>query len=173
MGRQIIILRALLLSCVFLAAVVPLSLAHLDAGEDKSVNGYIVDFGYAPAQPKYSDAVTMSFNLVNETTQEVVSPGRVWIRISDSKEIVFSGTFYPEAQHVVFEYRFPAGGDYGIDTTFYDGKGVLVKTSFQLHVGGGNSSWYMAAYALVAGIAIGTILYFAIGSRKRRKGKAG
>ena len=94
----------------------PYSFAHLDAGEEKVIDDYLIDLGYAPESPKVTDKVTLAFNLINNTTKEVIEPTSVWIRISSPKEVVFAGTFHPEAKNIAFTYTFPYADDYSLES---------------------------------------------------------
>ena len=114
--------------------LVPLVTPHLDGGEDKIIDDYLIDFGYSPEKITSKDKVTLAFNLVNKTTQEVIEPSNVWIRISSSKEVVFAGTFKPQAQHITFTYKFPYADKYTIDARFSDEIRTLTQTNFNLNV---------------------------------------
>lgn len=110
--------------------------AHLENGEDKTVNGYLVDFGYAPEKVIAGEPMNIAFNLVDPKTQQPIDPNNVWVRISSSDNIIFSGTFFPEAHHVLFTSTFPEAGDYEIKARFKDASDtVLVETNFNLNVG--------------------------------------
>lgn len=112
----------------------PITYGHLDGGTDKTIDDYIIDFGFSPEQPKVTDKVTLAFNLVNATTEEVIEPTSVWIRISSPEEVVFAGTFHPEAKHIAFTYIFPEANDYEILARFKDKDKTIVETNFQLTV---------------------------------------
>src|SRR3989344_16639 len=68
--------------------LIPITHAHLAAGEDKNINNYIIDFGYDPVNPKVNDQITLGFNLIDKTTNKVINPDNILVRISSSKEIV-------------------------------------------------------------------------------------
>lgn len=121
----------------FLALILissPSAYAHLDGGEDVTLGGYLIDFGFSPEQPKITDKVTLAFNLVDDATKEIIEPTSVWIRISSPKDVIFAGTFHPEAKHVAFTYIFPEANNYEILVRFKENDKTLVETTFQLTV---------------------------------------
>jgi len=123
-----------LIILVLTILLVPIAIAHLDAGEDKVVDGYLVDFGYLPDTPTAGDKIQIVFNLLNSSTKEVLEPTSVWVRISNSDTVLFAGTFYPEEGSVAFTYAVFKAGDYEVDARFKAGSEVLVQTSFDLQV---------------------------------------
>jgi hypothetical protein len=103
---------------IILLLLLPLTTAHLDSGEDIVKDGYLIDFGYSPEKPISDREVILAFNLVNDSTKEVIVPESVWIRFSQGDEIIFAGTFLPEAKHVNFINTFPEAGEYELDVEF-------------------------------------------------------
>ncbi len=122
--------------------------AHLDAGSDKIVGEYITDFGYTPATPIAGEKLLLAFNLANASTEEVISPDGIWVRISQGNEIVFAGTFQPKARHVAFTYAFPESGNYTVDTKYFLGDKVI-ESSFEINVAQKSSSFHYFDYAIV------------------------
>ena len=108
--------------------------AHMEAGEDKVINGYLVNFGYYPENIKASDSAILSFSLVNDSTQELIDTTSLFIRISSSKEIVFAGTFHTELENVMFSYKFPYADDYRIIAKFQKDEDVLMETDFNIKI---------------------------------------
>ena len=70
--------------------------AHLDGGKDKTIDSYLIDFGFSPEIPKVTDKVTLALNLINDTTKAIIVPTSVWIRISSSKSAYFADRICPE-----------------------------------------------------------------------------
>jgi len=120
-----IILALLLLPAVF---------AHLDAGEDSTVNGYLLDFGYAPAQPRSLDSTILNFNVVDPATEVPSNVTSLFIRISKEDRVYFSGTLFPDDANFGITYMFPKGGDYAILARFYDGESPIAETTYSLSV---------------------------------------
>jgi|SRR3989344_6275485 len=114
--------------------LIPITHAHLAAGEDKNINNYIIDFGYDPVNPKVNDQITLGFNLIDKTTNKVINPDNILVRISSSKEIVFAGTFHPLSENVLFTYKFPYLDNYEIYVQFNDKDKELVNTKFNLKI---------------------------------------
>ena len=115
-------------------ALTPIALSHLDGGEDKIVDSYLVDFGYSPKSPDIGDKVAMTFSLLNNTNREVIEPESAWIRISSSKEVVFAGTLKQESGNVAFTYKFPYAGDYIIRARYNSENGTIVETDFNITI---------------------------------------
>lgn len=156
---------------IFLIIIFSLySFAHLDVGKDKVIDGYLIDFGYTPENPKVTDKVTMAFNLLNDTTKEIIEPTSVWIRISSSKEVVFAGTFHTEAQNVVFNYVFPYADDYEITARFKDNDNTLVETDFEIKIEKKSKIklYYIAKIIIILIIAGFIIKKFKVKHKKRR-----
>ena len=110
--------------------------AHLEGGKDKAVNGYLIDFGYDPKNPIANEKTIIVISLFNETTQEVIEPTKVWIRISSSNDVVFAGTFKPETQNIAFSFTFPESGTFEITTRFFEDENLIVEADFDLNVKG-------------------------------------
>ncbi|MFQ5531704.1 MAG: hypothetical protein ACE5ES_03760 [Candidatus Nanoarchaeia archaeon] len=108
--------------------------SHLEGGSDKVVEAYIIDFGFSPKNPTENVPINIAFNLVNETTKELIEPEKVWIRITNKENIVFSGTFHPEAEHILFKYTFPKKGNYEIKARFFENDKVITETSFSINI---------------------------------------
>jgi hypothetical protein len=108
---------------------------HLEAGEDKVIDGYLIDFGYDPGAPKKGDKVILAFNLVDDETKETLDFDSVWVRISLEDAIVFSGTFHPEDKHVGLSYVFFKEGKYEIVSRFKKDGEILTVSDFDLEVG--------------------------------------
>jgi|TARA_Y100000310_G_scaffold340197_1_gene435167 hypothetical protein len=140
--------------------LLPTGIAHLAAGEDKVVAGYLIDFGYTPENPQITDKVNLVLNLVNDTTKEVIKPTSVWIRISSSKEVVFAGTLHPGTGSVSFTYIFPYADNYEITTRFQGKDNVLLETDFEIKIEEKISkiNWYFILISVSLLIIIGLII---------------
>lgn len=121
----------------FLLSLISISIvnSHLGAGEDKVIGDYLVDFGYEPEILEEDEEATIALNLVNATSNELIVPESVWVRISNENKIVFAGTFSPEAMHVGFAFIFPEKGNYEIKSEFRGEDKVIVSTTFLVEVG--------------------------------------
>ena len=142
-------MRLLLLITIFIF-IVPFSNAHLEGGSDVVVNGYLLDFGYEPANLEVGKNSILAFNLVNETTEEIIVPESVWVRISKGDKIFFAGTFFPEAKNVNFAYIFPEPGDYEIKARFKEGDVMLAEHVFDVRVSGFNAGLALMAFGIVS-----------------------
>ena len=120
------------LSILLILVLLPFGIAHLEAGEDRKVGEYRVDFGYAPEDPRASEAVSFALNLLNDTEQ--LDFDNAWVRISSGKEVVFSGFLHPISRSVAFNYRFPYPGDYEIHVRFSGNYATMADTSFTINV---------------------------------------
>jgi len=139
--------------------------AHLAGGDDITVDGYVVDFGYDPAEPSDADRTIIAINLLNATTNELIVPDSVWVRISNPEDITFAGTFFPESQHVSFTYKFPHGGDYDILIRFNQDNEVFLETDFTLTVEAAKNKlsqefFLLAGLAIIFAIAVSNIIMY-------------
>jgi len=110
--------------------------SHLEGGKDKAVNGYLIDFGYDPKNPIANEKIIIVISLFNETTNEVIEPTNVWIRISSAVDVIFAGTFKPEAQNVAFSFTFPHGDVFEITARFFEDEKLIAETDFDINVKG-------------------------------------
>lgn len=100
MNMKKLILLTFLLSLFLFPAVY----AHLDRGEDKSINGYLIDSGFSPEHPIVGYKVRLAFNLANDTAKEVIEPKSIGMKISSLQEIVFAVTSHSESnEHEITE----------------------------------------------------------------------
>mgnify|MGYP001582750933 CR=1 FL=1 len=49
--------RLMLIIIILIIALIPTALSHMDAGEDKVVGEYLMDFGYSPKEPSIDGKV--------------------------------------------------------------------------------------------------------------------
>ena len=102
---------------------------------DKTVNGFLFEFGMEPKEPKADERAIMSLSIHNSSTKEPLNIEKLWIRISKGDEILFtSNDFRIKADGpLFFGYMFKESGTYAIDfSAQYKGKDV--KTSFTVPV---------------------------------------
>ena len=123
-----------LMSFVFIIALIPNALSHLDAGEDKVIGEYLADFSYSPEEPSIDGKVTMAFSLLNNTNRGVIETESVWIRIASSNEVVFAGTLKQESGNAAFTYKFPYADDYIITSRYNDNEKTIVTTDFNIKI---------------------------------------
>lgn len=148
--------------------------AHMAAGQDIAVDGYILDFGYDPAIPQAGSQTTLAFNFADSETQTPLVPESVWLRISLGEELVFAGVLAPQNGNVTLTYTFPNAGDYSIDASYrYQGRDVT--TTFPLKVSALLPAVPTAAeHARLPAVVIGGItLVCLIGYRLFRQRRAG
>ena len=149
--------KLMLIMIIFIIALIPNALPHLDAGEDKVVGEYLVDFSYSPKEPSIDDKAAMAFSLLNNTNREVIEPESVWIRLSSSKEVVFAGTLKQESGNVAFTYKFPYADDYIITARYKDSEKTIVETDFNIKI-----KESVPVYYYVLGIIVTLILIFVV-----------
>lgn len=126
-------LKLLVLGFLFLFQF-SLIAAHLEGGKDEVIDGYLVDFGYSPENPSTKEATFISFNLLNDSSRETIDLTSVWMRISNSKEVVFSGEIKAENGNVFLNYKFPYGDDYEITSRFLNGEETVLETDFTIKI---------------------------------------
>jgi hypothetical protein len=158
-------MKYLIIALVILL-LIPVAYAHLDAGSDEVVDGYLIDFGYAPKDPSIADSIILNFNLLDNATQKVVDVTSLWIRIADNKTIVFAGTLKPNDGNVNLQLSFPRSGNYGIYVKFYDGDSLIVenKYGFKVSEHGGNAYYVLVIIAIVIAILF---LYYKNSKKKK------
>jgi hypothetical protein len=149
--------KLMLIMIIFIIALIPNALPHLDAGEDKVVGEYLVDFSYSPKEPSIDDKAAMAFSLLNNTNREVIEPESVWIRLSSSKEVVFAGTLKQESGNMAFTYKFPYADDYIITARYKDSEKTIVETDFNIKI-----KESVPVYYYVLGIIVTLILIFVV-----------
>ncbi|MCH8004026.1 MAG: hypothetical protein IH934_05335 [Nanoarchaeota archaeon] len=128
--------KKIILILVFLIINLYNVIGHLEGGKDKAVNGYLIDFGYDPKNPIANEKTVIVISLFNETTNEVIEPTSMWIRVSSTEDVIFAGTFKPENQNVAFSFTFPHGDVFEITTRFFEDENLIVETDFDINVKG-------------------------------------
>jgi len=146
------------LMIIFIIALIPSALSHLEAGEDKAIGEYLADFGYSPKEPGIDGKVTMAFSLLNNTNREVIETESVWVRIASSNEVVFAGTLKQESGNVAFAYKFPYADDYIITTRYNDNEKTIVTTDFNIKIRESVPIYYY----LIGIIVISIIVFIAV-----------
>ncbi len=102
---------------------------------NKTVDGFLFEFGREPKEPTANGRVVMSLSVHNSSTKEPFDIESLWIRISKGNNVLFtSGDFRITAKGpMFFVYTFKESGTYAIDfSAQYKGKDV--KTSFTVPV---------------------------------------
>ncbi len=154
---------------VFIIALIPNALSHLEAGEDKAIGEYLMDFSYSPKDPSIDDKVTMDFSLSNNTNQEVIETESVWIRISSSKEVVFAGTLKQESGNVAFTYKFPYADNYAIKAKYNDNENTIAEADFNLKIKESVPVYYYILGIIVILIVIFVVTKFNVLNKKLKK----
>jgi hypothetical protein len=132
--------------------------AHLDAGEDVVVDGYLLDFGYTPSKLVEGEKVILAFNLVDPETEDVLDYESLWVRISN-EEVVFSGTFHVEENHVGFSYIFAESGEYKVTARFNGYDGVLAENDFYVEVGKEEEINFVLWIIVVGVLFVGSLVW--------------
>tara|TARA_Y100000310_G_scaffold246052_1_gene251161 strand:+ start:2867 stop:3376 length:510 start_codon:yes stop_codon:yes gene_type:complete len=140
---------------LFIVAL-PIAFSHLDAGEDKEIDDFLIDFGYSPENPNTNDNVAIALTLFDKN-QEVIEPTSVWVRISSPKDVVFAGTLKPNNGNVAFTYKFPYADNYDITARFNDDKETIVETDFNIKI-----TETVPVYYYFFGIVVILIIIFVI-----------
>ena len=79
---------------LILIFLLPLTLAHLDGGQDIQIDNFVSDLGYSIEEPKMGDELYLLFSL-NEDGVEIPIT-HAWVRIAKEDEIFFIGDLYAE-----------------------------------------------------------------------------
>jgi len=108
--------------------------SHLAAGQDKALNGYLIDFGYDPAEPIANEKAVFAANILNGAAKEAINSDSVFVRISSSKESVFAGNLNPENGSVAFTFAFPYGDSYEVALKFFKDGDILAQSAFGIDV---------------------------------------
>lgn len=169
--NKIILLKnkLLLILLILIIVLIPNALSHLDAGEDKVVDSYLLDFSYSPKEPGIDGKVTMAFSLLNNTNREVIETESVWIRIASSNEAVFAGTLKQESGNVAFTYKFPYADDYIITARYKDSEKTIAETDFNIKIKESVPVYYYALGIIVILILIFIVMKFNSLNKKLKK----
>ncbi|MBI4018896.1 MAG: hypothetical protein HY364_01420 [Candidatus Aenigmarchaeota archaeon] len=120
---------------VFLALLIfSPAFAHLDAGQDVAVGGYLADFGHSPGNISSGESGILAFNLANVTTGDALIPQNVWVRISKGDDVTFAGSFAPHGGSVTFTYLFPEAGVYTIKARYFGNESILAEADFAVRI---------------------------------------
>lgn len=154
-----------------LAALIILSSfsnAHLEAGSDDVVNGYLIDFGHSPKNPGTVNSTFINFNILENSTQLPVNVTGAWIRISDKENVIFAATLKPAEGNAGMLFTFPREGDYEIAARFYIGPEVIAENKYDIEVIGSNEPMILKPINLVLMISV-AVLSLLILSRHAKK----
>ena len=132
--------------------------AHLDAGEDKVIDAFIVDFGYSPSEPEALKPVTLAFNLVEKDSEDPIDVEKVWIRISSEEDVVFTGNFQPDNGNVALTYTFAEKGGYEITAKFIEGEETLLETDFKVNVDKNKKAFQRKINGSIGAIIVGFLI---------------
>jgi hypothetical protein len=162
-------MRPLILMGIFLLVLGTLAEAHLDAGSDDVVNGYMIDYGYSPVEPNNQNSTFINFNVLDNATQKVVNITEVWVRISDEKKTVFAGSFKPTAGNVGFSFTFPHTGNFDMMARFYNGSQILAEHTYTFEVDDPAESrrWFIDILSIVL-ISGGILVYIVLKTPHKR-----
>ncbi|MBS3116952.1 hypothetical protein J4421_05140 [Candidatus Woesearchaeota archaeon] len=119
---------------VFVIILTSSSLSHLDAGEDKEVGDYLVDFSYSPKEITKDNKALLTFTILDNEKRDVIEFDKVWVRIEEKENIVFTATLSSDLDQAVLTYIFPEAGEYLITARFFKDEQKMVETSFTLSV---------------------------------------
>ena len=127
------------------------SVAHLDAGFDAPIGeGYVLDFGYSPAEIIAGEAAAMAFNLLDSAGNSSDFDS-VWVRILSSEKVLFAGDFAPKNSNVALSYVFQSPGKYTISAVVEKEGKPLGGSDFNVDVAGNQRS---SQFMIVIGFAI-------------------
>jgi len=160
--------KLMLILLISVIVLIPNALSHLDAGQDKVIDNYKVDFGYSPENPTTTDKVAITLTLF-DTNQEVIEPDSVWIRISSSKEVVFAGTLKPLNGNVAFTYKFSSADNYDITARFNDDKETIVETNFSIEITETVQIYYYSFGIIVLLVIVFIIIKLRVLNKKLKK----
>ena len=130
------------LSIFLFALLLPvMASAHLAAGEDRVVEGILVDFGYDPAVLVAGELSTFSMNLVDEERLVPLDLDDLWVRIDGPEGVVSASRLALVEGNANWQLLLSTSGDYrvtvradegepGIDETF----AVTVEEALQEEV---------------------------------------
>jgi len=159
-------------------ALLPLaSSAHMAAGQDIEVDGYILDFGFAPELPVAGQLSDISINLVDAETEEPVDTDEAWVRIGGADGFVFSGRFRPVDGNVTFSIVIPEAGDQEVHVQFLQQGEVLLDRDVTLPVVAPgetvpSSQQTPASAVAVVSAAFGAVLMWLMLTRRRPRKSA-
>lgn len=103
--------------------------AHLSNGNDREMNGYIVDFGYNPETPIEDELVTLRFLLQNETTRVFVPLETIELNILHESQVIFAGIIRDELR-----LRLDEPGSYTLSLKLTPQNSSSLETTFELIV---------------------------------------
>ncbi|MDP2735893.1 MAG: hypothetical protein Q8P12_06845, partial [bacterium] len=96
------------------------------------VEGYLVDIGYQPANPRAGIPVAYDFLLTDSATGRPAEFDFMWVRVSKGKNTVLAtGIAKAEFGPTTLVYTYPEGGDdYEIAVRFEGAEATLAEATF-------------------------------------------
>jgi hypothetical protein len=154
--------RAILIVWLIALLAVPFAFAHLAAGQDIEVDGFLIDMGHDPEFINAGEPFTLMMTISNATTQEQLDPRKVWIRIMKEEggieQVAFAGTFSPEARSVTTVMSLPKEGIYTMDVRFFgEGPKAWAAAEFPLTIQMKKASGMLMVW-IIAGLGMSVFL---------------
>lgn len=157
--------------------------AHVGGGgQDKVVDGYLVDLGYDAEEPMASEQTRLTLMLLDNETKGVIDFENAWVRVAKGNDILFASTLERAmSDDVSFLYNFQEAGIHEVTVRFqkYSEEEpqlripeTIIETSFNLEVAGSKAARASRVsrdliFGIVLGAVIGGgILFFARGRKK-------
>lgn len=117
------------LSIFLFALLLPvMASAHLAAGEDRVVEGILVDFGYDPAVLVAGELSTFSMNLVDEEHIVPLDLQDLWVRVDGPEGVVSASRLALVEGNANWQLLLPTSGDYRVTVRANEGEYAIDET---------------------------------------------
>lgn len=170
-ARKYLLLITILFSLPFV------STAHLDAGVDKRVGDYYVDFGWKPEELQADQTSLFNLQIIDWETK--ISPDSlrtVSITINEDEVVFFEVETNADSGTTEFSYKFPRGGKYVLTANFLDTEGnVLTSVNYDLDVSDTLSTYYggglilFIVESILLVISLGGLIIMWIHRKKKKR----
>ena len=131
----------LILSVSLLFGIAGVAFANGLAGQrlEKTVGPYIIDIGTDQSLAPQADVpIRFDFNLLDAASRNPLpfTDVDVYMTTADNKSLADADLAIAPSGPTLFTYAFPAGGNYNLQVTFYNGSKLLADGTFPITLGG-------------------------------------
>jgi len=154
-------------------------------GEDKVINGYLIDFGYDPEMLMTDEQIRFTLAILDNETQGTIDFENAWVRVAKGEDIFFASTLARAISNdVSFLYNFRDPGAHEVTVRFqkYSEDAppelqipeTLIETTFIVDVMASHTARESRVsrdlvVGFVLGMAIGGIVMFFIRGKRKEK----
>ena len=123
--------------------------AHLSKGEELIIDGFLIDFGYAPQTPLTNATTQLSFILFDASSRRQLNPTSADISISSKNKIIHKRTYTLQQGTINFNYTFIDHGIHTVSARFFDHDKLIVESASYILITNASSVFSVNKFLLI------------------------